>query len=215
MLLCLVVWLGYVNPYMLYVLPEVMFITSGKRTRIMILLYRVILTYDMTSLGMRLGLYLYAALQSFLYWGCHLSEFINNQTHSMWKTRGGIFPHSFTPLFFFKLVIKAFENFEYPWDVQTSMLLMFCLLNGFQVLFRVKKLSKNITQRTAPGLDSYEWQVVWESMGKYLGQWAPLVFLNLTPEQVQNPDKLVKYVEEYAVTLAILETNKSLHCAGA
>ncbi|KAK4817456.1 hypothetical protein QYF61_015611 [Mycteria americana] len=33
-------------------------------------------------------------------------------------------------------------------------------------------------------------------MGKYLGQWAPPVFWNFTPEQVQNPEKLVKYLEK-------------------
>jgi len=37
---------------------------------------------------------------------------------------------------------------------------------------------------------------VWDSMGKYLGQWASLVFLKLTLEQVQNPDKLVKYLQK-------------------
>jgi len=70
MLLSLVTWMWYVNPYLLYVFPAVLFI-SGKRIRIMLLMYCVILTYDMiTSLGMRLGLYLYAALWSFLYLGC-------------------------------------------------------------------------------------------------------------------------------------------------
>ncbi|KAK4829913.1 hypothetical protein QYF61_007636 [Mycteria americana] len=33
-------------------------------------------------------------------------------------------------------------------------------------------------------------------MGKYLGQWAPPVSWNFTPEQVQNPEKLVKYLEK-------------------
>ncbi|KAK4830055.1 hypothetical protein QYF61_008393 [Mycteria americana] len=33
-------------------------------------------------------------------------------------------------------------------------------------------------------------------MGKYLGRWAPPVFWNFTPEQVQNPEKLVKYLEQ-------------------
>jgi len=33
-------------------------------------------------------------------------------------------------------------------------------------------------------------------MGKCLGGWAPLVFWNFTPEQVQNPDKLAEYLEE-------------------
>jgi len=61
------------------------------------------------------------------------------------KTRGDTFPQSFTPPLSFRLVITAFENFEYLWDVQASMLLLFCLLNGFQVLFRVKQVVKNIT----------------------------------------------------------------------
>jgi len=179
------------------VFPVVPFIITGKKIRIMILLYCVISIYDMvTSLGMKLGLYLHAALQSFPYLRCYLSEFINHQTHSMGKTRGDAFPDSFSPPLSFRLVVTAFENFEYPWDAQASTLLLFCLLNGFQVLFIVKQVVNNITQRPAPGLDSYEWLGVWDSMGKYLGQWAPLVSLKLTPEQVQHPDKLVKYLEK-------------------
>ena len=30
----------------------------------------------------------------------------------------------------------------------------------------------------------------------YLGQWTPPMFFKLTPEQVQNPDKLVKYLQK-------------------
>ncbi|KAK4807022.1 hypothetical protein QYF61_000351 [Mycteria americana] len=33
-------------------------------------------------------------------------------------------------------------------------------------------------------------------MGKCLGRWAPPVFWNSTPEQLQNPEKLVEYLEE-------------------
>jgi len=121
----------YVNPYFLCIFPVMMFITSGKRIRITILLYYVILTYDMMALlCMRLDLYLYAALWSFLYLGHHHSEFINNQTHCMGKTREDTFPHSFTPLFF-RLVMRAFDN---PQDVQESMLLLPSLLNAFLCL---------------------------------------------------------------------------------
>jgi len=77
-------------------------------------------------------------------------------------------------------------------DAQASSLLLFCLLNGFWVLLRVKQVVKNIVQRPTLGLDSCEWLGVWDSMGKYLGQWAPPVFLKLTPEQVQDPNKLIK-----------------------
>jgi len=130
------------------------------------------------------------------------------------KTGGDSLPHSFTLPLSFRLVLTAFENFEYPWDAQASTLLLLCLLNGFQVLFRVKQVVKNIAQRPAQGLDSYEWLGVWDSMGKYLGQWAPPMFLKLTPEQVQNPDKLVKYLEKVCVTLGIPGRHKSLQRAG-
>jgi len=149
-----------------------------------------------TSLCMRLGLYLHATLQLFLYLGSYVLEFVNNQTQSVGKTIRHTFPHSFTPPLYFRLFLLAFENFEYLWDAQASTLLLFCLLNGLQVLFRVKEVVKSIMQRPAPGLDSSEWLGVWESMGKYLGQWAPPVFLKLTPEQVQNPEKLVKYLQK-------------------
>jgi len=100
------------------------------------------------------------------------------------------------PSLSFRLVLKAFENFEYPWDAQASSLLLLCLLNGFQVFFRVKQVVKKIAQRPVLGLDSCEWLGVWDSMGKYLGQWTLLMFFKLTPEQVQNLDKLVKYLQK-------------------
>ena len=56
-----------------------MFITSGKKIRMMILLYCMISIYDMiTSLCMKLGLYLYAALRSFPYLGYNILVFVNN-----------------------------------------------------------------------------------------------------------------------------------------
>jgi len=62
----------------------------------------------------------------------------------MGKTGGDVFPHSFTPPLSFRLAVKAFENFKYPWAAQASTLLLFCLLKGIQVLFRVKQVVNNI-----------------------------------------------------------------------
>jgi len=84
----------------------------------------------------------------------------------MGKARPDTFPHSFTPPLSFRL-LTAFENFEYLWDSQASMFLLFCLLNRFQVLFRVKQVVKDISQRPAPRLNSYEWMGVWNNMGKW------------------------------------------------
>ena len=51
--------------------------------------------------------------------------------------------HFFTFPFYSRQVITALENFEYPFEyVQTSMFLLLCLLNVFQVLFKVKQLFK-------------------------------------------------------------------------
>ncbi|KAK4807219.1 hypothetical protein QYF61_024339 [Mycteria americana] len=61
---------------------------------------------------------------------------------------------------------------------------------------KVSRQFRNIIQRSAPRPDSYEWQGVWHSMGKCLGRWAPPVFWNFTPEQVQDPEKLVEYLEK-------------------
>jgi len=78
----------------------------------MILLYCTISTYDMiTSLCMKLGLYLHAALQSFPYLGSYVLEFVNNQTQSVGKTGGDTSPHSFAPPLSIRLVLMAFENF--------------------------------------------------------------------------------------------------------
>jgi len=125
----------------------VLFIIAGKKIRTMILLYCIISTYDMIMLGMQLGLYLYVTLWSFPSLGCYLSEIINNRTHSMRKTGGNTYPHSFTPPLSFRLVRKAFESFQYLWDAQASRIVLFCLLTQFQVLFRVKEVVNNIVQR--------------------------------------------------------------------
>ena len=46
MLVYLFIWWCYVNSYMQYVFPVVMFITSDRGIRTTILLYWVMLTYD-------------------------------------------------------------------------------------------------------------------------------------------------------------------------
>jgi len=111
MFLSLIRSLWFLNPY-LYLFPVVLFIITGKRIRVMILLYCMISTYDMiTSLCMELGLYLHAALRSFPYLGYYVLEFVNNQTQSVGKTGGDTFPHSFAPPLSLRLVLTAFENF--------------------------------------------------------------------------------------------------------
>jgi len=110
MFLTLIKSLCYVNLYLLYVFATVLFVTLEKKIRMTILLYCMILTYDIiTSLCMKLGLYLHAALRSFSYLGSYVLEFVNNQTQSVGKTRRDTFPHSFAPSLSLRLVLTAFR----------------------------------------------------------------------------------------------------------
>jgi len=52
-------------------------------------------------------------------------------------------------------------------------------------------------QRSAPRCDSSEWQGVWNGMGRCLEQWASPVGWDFTSEQLQNPEKLVEYLEKF------------------
>ena len=176
-----------------------------KWIKVFALLYYVTLVYGTIKL-LAVGLiwYLYAALPLSLYFESYLVETINNYTlylfssesQSMGETPSSTFPFSSSLV---TVVFENFENFEYPWNVETNLVVLLgtsMFLNVVQVLFRVKQLFKRITQRSAPRLKSYEWQGVWGSMGKCLGWWAPPVFWNFTLEQVQNPEKLVEHLEK-------------------
>jgi len=77
MLLTLIRWLWFLNPYLQYVFTAVLFIIAGKKIRI--LLCCTISTYDMlTSLCMRVVLYLHEALRSFPYLRSYVLEYVNN-----------------------------------------------------------------------------------------------------------------------------------------
>ncbi|KAM9591469.1 uncharacterized protein ACIBXB_006265 [Morphnus guianensis] len=197
MLIHLFTWWRFVSSYVLYVLPVVTFLTSGRVIGIIILLYWAMSTCEMiTSLVMRLSWYLYEAVISFPYFGRLLSDFIGNYTQSMGKSGGDTSPHPFASLLSFRLITTAFENFEYPWDAQASVLLVLCLLNMFQVLFRAtKRLFKSTTQRSAPKLDIHGWHGMWEDMGRYLENFSPPVAWKFTPEQLQNPHEVVEYLK--------------------
>jgi len=64
-------------------------------------------------------------------------------------------------------VRTALENFEYQEDVQTSMLLLLCVVNVFQVTFKIKQLFKGITQGSVQRWDISEWQGVWNGIGRW------------------------------------------------
>lgn len=95
-----------------------------------------------------------------------------------------------------ELVTIALENFEYPWDAQTSVLILLCVMSVFQVMFKIKQLFKHITQRSVRRWGSSERQGMWDGMGRCLEWWAPPVVWNFTSEQLQNPEKLVEYLEK-------------------
>lgn len=52
-------------------------------------------------------------------------------------------------------------------------------------------------------------------MGRYLGHWVPPGFWNFIPEQVQNPEKLVKLLEKSTLSHWQFQRHKSLQSSGA
>jgi len=55
-------------------------------------------------------------------------------------------------------------------------------MNVFQVMFKTEQLFKNIIQRSASRQESYEWQGVWDGIGRCLQQWASPLVWNFTSE---------------------------------
>lgn len=132
-------------------------------------------------------------------------EIINNYTSffpsSEGQPREETFPHTLhSPTRLFTMAFEDFKDSEYPLNtLETSPLLLLgttILLNMVQVLFKVKQPSKNITKSSSSRLDRHEWQGVWDCMGKLLGQLAPPVLWNFIPEQVKNPEILVKHLDK-------------------
>lgn len=81
----------------------------------------------------------------------NLSETVNSRTFylSFLETQSMVEIHPFISPFSSRLITTALENFEYIWDVETSMIVLLCVLSGFQVLFKNKNLLKNINQWSA------------------------------------------------------------------
>ena len=92
------------------------------------------------------------------YLGCYLLENINNCTFYLFSSGSQPTGETSSHIFLFSarliaIALKEFVNFEYPWDVELSMVLLLGIslfLNVIQILSRVKQLFKSTTQRSAP-----------------------------------------------------------------
>ena len=89
------------------------------------------------------------------------------------------------------LITAAFQYLGYPWSD------IILLLLGLVFVFfpKVKQFIKNIIQGPVPR-QSCGWQGVWGDLGRYLSRFSPPMVLNFTPEQVQNPRKLVQCLKD-------------------
>ncbi|RMC19558.1 hypothetical protein DUI87_03116 [Hirundo rustica rustica] len=94
-------------------------------------------------------------------------------------------------------VTTAFENLEFPLDVKESMFLLLSLpglLSVVHTMFRVEKeIFRKVIQRSAPRETSHVWHGMREKMGQVLEKFSPPMFSEFTPEQRQDPDKVIEY----------------------
>lgn len=156
--------------------------------------------------------YLYSVFPSTLYFRSHLLGTINNYTFYLSSSESwsmGKIPYPPSPshpkLKLFLRILKINEIFKLlcSYFYVSWMCCLSCL--------RYKNLYKNTIQRSILMLDSCEWQGVWCSMGKSLGQpSAPL--LELCPGISAESEKLLKYLEKYTICLEI-QRHESLQCA--
>lgn len=107
-----------------------------------------------------------SVLPSSLYFGNHLLQTLP-MTHyllflegrSMEETKDILspllFPICFTFYLSLRLLTKALQNLEHPWNAHTSKILL--LSPVFPILSKVKQLMRNTTQRYALKQDGYGW----------------------------------------------------------
>uniref|UniRef100_A0A493TT96 Uncharacterized protein n=1 Tax=Anas platyrhynchos platyrhynchos TaxID=8840 RepID=A0A493TT96_ANAPP len=161
--------LSIIVHYFPYLLSVVLFILSGPWFQIIMVLCVVAMAYEtMKYVVMTLTCYLYSVTSSTLYFGNCILETISNYTYCFFplgsqsvEGKGeDIFPYllthpfsfttpvsswitlpsSFTTLLSPELVTIALQDIEYSWDTQTTIVLLFCLMNALQVLLKVKQL---------------------------------------------------------------------------
>uniref|UniRef100_A0A8B9UGQ5 Uncharacterized protein n=1 Tax=Anas zonorhyncha TaxID=75864 RepID=A0A8B9UGQ5_9AVES len=161
--------LSIIVHYFPYLLSVVLFILSGPWFQIIMVLCVVAMAYEtMKYVVMTLTCYLYSVTSSTLYFGNCILETISNYTYCFFplgsqsvEGKGeDIFPYlltlpfsfttpvsswitlpsSFTTLLSPELVTIALQDIEYFWDTQSTIVLLFCLMNALQVLLKVKQL---------------------------------------------------------------------------
>lgn len=134
-------------------------------------------------------------LLSFWSPGDYLFGYIKNYTAFFFSPSSQFVNNIGGGAFFFSpcgLIAAAFEYFGYPW----SDVILLLLVLVFFFLPKVKQFIKNIIQGPAPRQSSCGWQGVWGDMGRYVSRFSPPMVLNFTPEQVQNPRKLVECLKD-------------------
>lgn len=88
------------------------------------------------------------------------------------------FCQPFTSFSSFRSATTGFEYFEFSLDDSISLLLnLLCLLGMVYTMFRVRtEIYREVVQKPALGMDSPEWQGMWEKMGQFLKEYSdPIV----------------------------------------
>lgn len=130
--------LFYVLSRLIFLIPFLLFNIFGGRPKFVYGFASLYISARITP-PMNLNWYLFSLWPSFLYFRNLTMEIISKHAlYSRW-------------------VKTVFEKFEYSCDVQTSMIILLCLVHVSLVSSKVKQLFKNTTQRSALRQDGYGW----------------------------------------------------------
>ncbi|XP_058709019.1 uncharacterized protein LOC131586178 [Poecile atricapillus] len=140
---------------------------------------------------------------------CTFWEFISNCTQFVRGRAGDEAFQPFLSFFSFESVMFLFENIQFPLSVKdTTFLVTFLVVQLLSFLYMVcnfsrmrAEISRGANETPVPEVDSGvrnpEWCREWERIGRTLKEFSDPPAWEFSREQIQNPDEVGKYLEEY------------------
>lgn len=117
--------------------------------------------------------------------------------HTVWYTTPEGVPNSTEIVVFIQSPILSFESFM--WLLNAHPMFMMILVSVSLNILLIISLSIcifNILRKPSPKPENTEWQGVWRVLEETLETWTSSVSCDFTPEHLQDPDSLGRYLRQ-------------------